>query len=236
MLYSQLSLVTSLTLGLILAVVFLPDSSSGPFVPPSGTLGRRERHKLATRQRLYEAAMTLFAEKGYDGTSIDDIAERADVARATIFNYFKRKDEFLDAWTDERRQSMSATATRESSGRVSAQEQLREAMRGLAAVNERDRSVNLTLVLAWVRAGRPVDEEPYTAYAFADIVAEGVAHGEIRPGTDAELVGFLLRDVYLGTLYRWVSKQGDSSFSLADGLLAALEVVLEGLAPGQTQG
>ncbi len=190
---------------------------------------------MATRQRLYEAAITLFAEKGFEGTSIDDIAERADVARATIFNYFKRKDEFLDAWTGERRQFMSAIVVRVRSRRVSAQEQLREAMRALAAVNERDRNVNRTLVLAWVRAGRPVDEEPYTAYTFTEIVAEGMAHGEIRRGTDTELVGCLLRDIYLGTLYRWVSRQADSSFSLADGLLAALDVVLEGLAPGQAE-
>ena len=58
------------------------------------SLPLRERKKLATRARLLAAAEDLFATNGYHATTIDEIAARADVARATAFNYFPRKEEF----------------------------------------------------------------------------------------------------------------------------------------------
>lgn len=196
---------------------------------PAARAPRRERHKAATRRRLYEAAMALFAEKGYEGTSIEDIAERADVARATVFNYFKRKDQFLTAWGDERRRSLDALVIRESARGASAQEQLRRCMSALAAANEAERHLARTLTVAWVRVGGPLSEEPYTAYIFGQIVMGGIMRREIRPDVDSSLVGNILRDVYLGTLYRWLGAEPDPAFSLAEALLASLDVLLEGL-------
>ena len=53
---------------------------------------------------MYAAAISLFVEKGFDNTTMDDIAERADVARATVFNHFPRKAAFIDEWTARRRE------------------------------------------------------------------------------------------------------------------------------------
>jgi AcrR family transcriptional regulator len=58
-------------------------------------LGRRERKKLETHRRIYRAAMALFTEKGFDATTVDEIAQRADVAKGTVFNYFPHKATFL---------------------------------------------------------------------------------------------------------------------------------------------
>ncbi len=59
------------------------------------TLSRRERKKLETHEALLEAALTLFREKGYDETTVEEITERADVAKGTFFNYFPSKEELL---------------------------------------------------------------------------------------------------------------------------------------------
>lgn len=182
------------------------------------------------RLRLYDSAMHLFAERGYDQTSIDDIAETADVARATVFNYFKRKEEFLDAWTARRQELFRATIIEKRSPFTSARDQLRQSMEVLAAANEDDLHMARALIPIWVRSGKPITEIPRTADIFTEIVTEGVSRGDIRNDVDAELVGNLLRDIYLGTLYRWIGEGPPPPFSLRDHLLTSLDVLLEGLA------
>jgi AcrR family transcriptional regulator len=57
--------------------------------------GLRERKKRATRTAIHDAAMKLFAGQGFGGTTIDQIAEAADVARATVFSYYPTKEEIV---------------------------------------------------------------------------------------------------------------------------------------------
>ena len=59
------------------------------------TLSRRERKKLRTREAILDAARRHFAEKGVNGVRMEDIAETADIARATLFNYFPSRGDIL---------------------------------------------------------------------------------------------------------------------------------------------
>jgi AcrR family transcriptional regulator len=57
--------------------------------------GLRERKKRATRAAIHDGAMRLFDDRGFAGTTIDQIAEAANVSRATVFSYFATKEDIV---------------------------------------------------------------------------------------------------------------------------------------------
>ncbi|WP_307817313.1 TetR/AcrR family transcriptional regulator [Nocardia acididurans] len=79
-------------------------------MPPSAL---RDRKRERTRRALYQAAVELFETRGYEATTVADIAAAAEVGTRTFFNYFASKEELLFPEPDERVQSaVQAIATR----------------------------------------------------------------------------------------------------------------------------
>jgi AcrR family transcriptional regulator len=60
--------------------------------------GLRERKRRETLQRISEVGLKLFLAKGYDATTLDEIAAEAGISRRTFFYYFKSKDEIILAY------------------------------------------------------------------------------------------------------------------------------------------
>ncbi|MCO5985139.1 TetR/AcrR family transcriptional regulator [Actinoallomurus spadix] len=87
-------------------------------------MGLRERKKRQTRRAIAEAALRLFAERGYEETTIADIAGAADVSPRTFFSYFPSKEDVVFAEIDER-----LTEVREGIDRRPADETPLESMR-----------------------------------------------------------------------------------------------------------
>jgi len=57
--------------------------------------GLRERKKLATRKAIHDAGVRLFAGQGFAATTMEQIAEAADVSRATVFTYYATKEDVV---------------------------------------------------------------------------------------------------------------------------------------------
>ena len=78
----------------------IPRKKTGKSVLP-GAPGLRERKRQQTRERLTQAAMALFLDRGFEATTLDDIASAADISRRSFFHYFASKEDVVFAWQEE---------------------------------------------------------------------------------------------------------------------------------------
>jgi AcrR family transcriptional regulator len=62
--------------------------------------GLRARKKQRVHERLVRVAFDLFVERGFDATTVDDIAAAAEISRRTFFRYFRAKEDVVIAWID----------------------------------------------------------------------------------------------------------------------------------------
>ncbi|MBS1107237.1 MAG: putative TetR family transcriptional regulator [Deltaproteobacteria bacterium] len=172
------------------------------------TPGRRERKKRARRERIYEAARQLFLEQGYAATTVEQIAEAADVAQTTFFNHFQSKDAVLREMTGEISGHLEAMLQQELATADTAERRIRrfatQALRALGATEGLAREVLLELLR---KASGPGTALPYLASVrepFTTIVREGQSAGDVRrdlePSLLAELVIGLLNTALLGWL------------------------------------
>jgi AcrR family transcriptional regulator len=73
---------------------------TGKPAPPTRP-GLRQRKRQQTRERLTRAAMALFLDRGFEATTLDDIAAAADISRRSFFHYFASKEDVVFAWQEE---------------------------------------------------------------------------------------------------------------------------------------
>jgi AcrR family transcriptional regulator len=70
-------------------------------IEPTAAPGLRERKRQQTRERLTRMAMALFLERGFEATTLNDIAAAADISRRSFFHYFASKEDVVFAWQEE---------------------------------------------------------------------------------------------------------------------------------------
>ncbi len=190
--------------------------------PPVTARGQR------TRQKLLEAAEAVFAEKGFERTSIADITQRANVALGTFYVYFKDKTSVFVELVDElghrlRRQIASAVA-----GLTDRLEIERAGFRAFLEFAGKHRGLYRI-----VRQAEFVDEEAYRRYyqRLADAYARGLAKamkaGQIR-ALDPECLAYCLMGIadFLGM--RWVLWRNEEELERV--LENAMSLVAGGLA------
>lgn len=204
--------------------------------PPSGAVrvavaDRRARRRQEGRDRVYTAAVELFIERGFDATTMDDIADRADVARATVFNYFQRKTAFLDQWAAIRRQKATAAVRRHRLDEHALPEQLARYMIELARLSTRARAETVALMGAAIHTTNVLGN-PHLAHQMASFIARAQAAGDVRADVEPEMAGTLVATGYFAVLSQWISAE-PAPFDLQDRLLQMIELLCTGVITAQ---
>ena len=196
-------------------------SEPQPEGPPP--VGRRERKKARTQAAIQHEALRLFREKGYDRTTMEEIAEAADVSASTLFRHFGSKEALV--LTDEY-DPLIIEACKSQPAELGAVEAIRRGIRAVfeqasdeALADLRNRG-ELALSVPDLRAAM-LDQ---LAQAIRDLTAI-VAERAGRPSDDfavATLAGAVMGVMLSAELY-WVEHPGSDLFALLDEALARLD-------------
>ncbi len=199
----------------------MPPNAAPPAAEP---LTQRARKRNERRDRVFAAAVALFAERGYDETSMDDIAARSGLARTTVFNHYPRKVLFLEDWTQRRRHRAARSFADRAPGDRPVRAVLGAYLAGLAALNEEDRTETVAIMPLALRHTDVMVDHPL-GREFADLVT--AAGHELQPGADPEWIGRLLALGYFSSVSRWIARE-PAPFRIADDLERLLDAVLLG--------
>ncbi|WP_181781997.1 TetR/AcrR family transcriptional regulator [Pseudonocardia pini] len=187
-------------------------------------LTRRTRKRHERRDRVFDAAIALFVERGYDETSMDDIATRAGLARTTVFNHFPRKVAFLEEWTLRRRQRAALSFDPGDLTDRPLRQVLGSYLAALAALNEETRAETAAVLPVTLKNTDALVDHPL-ARDIAVFATE--SRPPLRSGTDPHTVGRLISLGYFSAVMRWIAAE-PAPFDLAEDLHALLTTVLDG--------
>ena len=192
---------------------------------------RRERKKDETRTRIFRSAIELFRERGFENTTVDEITERADVAKGTFFNYFPRKEAVLGYLSESRLAAIEETAGLKLAASGAVREKLLDLYALAATAYEEDHALSRYVLLELMaRAFAPTEEAAIRRHELVvAIIRQGQENGELRRDVDPTRIEALLTGTYYATLYTWVCCLPEE-FALRDEMRARLELAMEGVA------
>jgi TetR/AcrR family transcriptional regulator, cholesterol catabolism regulator len=195
-------------------------------------IGRRERKKQEVEHRIRTAALALFREHGYDATTVEEIAERADVAKGTFFNYFARKDALLEALADdlvgELFDELGPVDRWEGTGRA----QLLRLFTRVGDMTARDPELSKIMMIEnmrsfWMRTEADPLELEFHALVRS-VLTHAVEREEIDPETDVPLAAKLLEAAYVTTMIDWL-KAGAPGEVYRRELTVKFDIIFRGL-------
>jgi len=203
-----------------------------PTLPLPHPSNRRERHSIELRERLFRAALDLFAKQGFAETTVEDITNAADVGKGTFFNYFPSKDHILLAFAEMQLAKLRLAV--EEARRTS--QPMPQFMRSLAALMTqepvRNPDIIRVLLLAFLSNSQVreamLDLQARVLAFHTEMIQLGQGRGEIRDDLPAAEIALVFRQTIFGTLLIW-SLYGDAS--LQSRMDSAFEIIWSGLSP-----
>ena len=202
---------------------------------------RWRRRKDARPAEILDAALAVFAEKGYSATRMDDIAQRAGVTKGTIYLYFQSKDAVFRSLVQE---SIGATiegvTAAAESFEGSTAELLGMILRGIGTFVRTDDRVVLPKVMIAEAGNFPTLAEFYRREVIdrglgllTSVIARGIARGEFRPVAPEHAARLCIGPLLVAIFWRTTFGRFDAVPYDLDGLIEThIDVLLRGLSAG----
>jgi long-chain acyl-CoA synthetase len=193
--------------------------------------GERESHRSAKRDAVLLAAARLFTKRGFQGTSLDDIARSLSVTKPTLYHYIANKEEILFACVQRGLEAFSAGLEEIADEGLAGRERLRAAMHRYADI------VTSDFGLCVIRVGEDPLAEPKRRElralkgeidsVFRTLVQQGMDEGWIVRA-DAGMAAYTVVSALSG-IGRWYRPENHGSHSLQDAVQHCIEMLMRGV-------
>ncbi|HXX68631.1 MAG TPA: TetR/AcrR family transcriptional regulator [Polyangiaceae bacterium] len=177
----------------------------------SGLPRRRDEARALFRNAILDAAEVVFAERGFHGARIQDIAAHARIAVGTVYNHFEQKEDVLSALLEERMEELLLQLQARRDDPDPFRERLERRVGRMLAFIERHRPFfaianDHGLFAGNVPSGARPSARPLRLMAkfrsvFHALVEEGIASGDLEPFEPEALAGFLAGTIRASVLW-----------------------------------
>lgn len=195
---------------------------------------RRERRKREVRERILEAAMRRFIRQGFDDTTVDQIADDADVAQKTFFNYFPTKQQLFRELAAARIDELQEILEEERERGGSTQEKIGHCFLRLSELLVERKRLARDLILEIMRAtppGRHGEELSKLHGAFGAILRDGQAAGDVRADQGVDFLTEMVVGGFNTVMNNWVNIP---DYPVKDRLGETAAFLAEAIAPRRT--
>ena len=199
-------------------------------------LSRRERRKREVRERILSVAMARFVAQGFEDTTVDQIADDADVAQKTFFNYFPTKQQLLAELAEARNDEFREILEEEREAPGDTRAKLDHCFSRLSALLESRGLFARDLILVLMRARQPGtrgEELSRLHAAFGAILRDGQVRGDVRTDHSIEFLTEMVVGGFGAVMNNWVNI---TDYPVKDRLAQAAAFLGEAVSPPrQTQ-
>jgi len=190
------------------------------------TAGHRERRRSGRPgydlDTLLLVAATTFTERGYDGTSMEDLARKLGITKSAIYHHVSGKDELLRLATNRALDGLSTAVDEAAAINGRAIDRLEHVVR--SSVDVLVGELPFVTLLLRVRGNTPVERHAIARrreidHAISALVAQAEAEGDVRPDVDPAVTARLLFGM-VNSLVEWYrpSRDGADRADLADAI------------------
>jgi TetR/AcrR family fatty acid metabolism transcriptional regulator len=195
-------------------------------------LSDRQRHK---HQRITDAAVAVFAEKGFHLARIRDIAQRAGVADGTIYLYFRNKEEILLSIFEEKMDLLLQGVQDAIAAIADPAEQLRAFARFHFGQVERNQAVAEVLQVELRLSNKFLKEyRPHKLWAYLGVLTAILERGKAAGSFHPEVDPFVLKWSFFGALdelaMQWVLAKPERRFDIDTAARHVADTFLRGIA------
>ena len=197
----------------------------------------REKKKIETKNKIFEASGRLFKEKGFENTTVDEITRDAGIAKGTFFNYFPTKEALLLYFGEQKEELIYGLIENESIKQIPIKEKITNILVFVAESCEKDKELTKLLIFEstryMVQSCLGPDDEKCKDRLYrltkiiCDLLEESAKNGEIKSNIDVKKAAEIISSVHFNSLMVWLKSESEMSFS--DDISAKIDMLFEGI-------